>query len=157
MKTSILFLAFFICAICVPAQSVPPPQQQDSSIVGLAPGESARLNVLYPTVPVPVLQPICTVSLIIADDQGNVLKNLADVPILGGKAVSLTLNADTDLSATQGRAQIRGFSLTPATSSVGGYCRLIPSLDIVDNSTGRTLLHLETRITFRETAPTRMR
>jgi hypothetical protein len=33
-------------------------------------------------------------------------------------------------------------------SSAGGYCQVLPSLDIVDNATGRTLLHLETTVTF---------
>jgi len=127
--------------------STPPAQQQDSSSVGIAPGQTAKLNVVYPTVPEPVLQPLCTVTLGIADDQGNVLKN-QEFQISGGKTVSLSLDADTDLTSSQGHAQIRGLTQTPATSSGGGYCSLIPSLDIVDNATGKTTVHLETRVTF---------
>jgi hypothetical protein len=123
-----------------------PPQQHDSTVVGIAAGQTAKLNVLYPSVPAPILQVMCAVTLNLVDDQGNVLKS-QDFQILGGKTVSLSLNADTDLQGDH-RAQIRALTLTPPTSSRGGYCALLPSLDIVDNATGRTLVHLETSITY---------
>jgi hypothetical protein len=125
----------------------PYPQQQDSSMTGIASGQTARLSALYPSAPAPFLQPICSVTLTIADDQGDALKS-QEFQILGGKAVSLALNADTDLTASSGHALLHGLVLTPAVSSSGGYCRLLPSLDIVDNTTGKTVVHLEMRVTF---------
>jgi hypothetical protein len=81
------------------------------------------------------LQPVRSVTLVIADDQGNALRSQQDVQILGGKSVSLSLNADTDLTASQGYAQIHAFTLTPA----------------------KTVMQLETRVTFPQQSPLRVR
>jgi len=117
----------------------------NSSVVGIVAGQTARLNVLYPAVPAPLLQTMCSVTASIADDQGTVLKT-QDFQMLGGKSASLSLNADTDLRGHA--AQIHALTLTPAATPAGGYCSILPSLDIVDNATGKTLVHLETTITY---------
>jgi hypothetical protein len=114
-------------------------------VVGIASGQTARLNVLYPSIPAPLLQVMCNVTVSIVDDQGGVLKT-QDFQMLGGKTASISLNADTDLP--EHAARIHALAITPAVSSAGGYCQVLPSLDIVDNATGRTLLHLETTVTF---------
>jgi len=123
-----------------------PSQQHNSSVVGIAAGQTARLNVLYPSIPAPLLlQVMCHVTVSIVDDQGGILKT-QDFQMVGGRSVSISLNADTDLPAHA--AQIHALTLTPATSSAGGYCQVLPSLDIVDNATGKTLVHLETTVTY---------
>jgi hypothetical protein len=127
--------------------SFTPPQQRNSSVVGIAAGQTARLNVLYPSIPAPLLQVMCAVTVSIVDDQGGVLKT-QDFQMLGGKTSSLSLNADTDLPGGH-TALIHALTLTPATSSAGGYCEVLPSLDIVDNATGKTLVHVETTVTLR--------
>ena len=43
-------------------------QQRTSGVVGITAGQTARLNVVYPTVPAPLLQVMCSVILAIADD-----------------------------------------------------------------------------------------
>jgi hypothetical protein len=122
-----------------------PPQQHNSSVVGLAGGQTARLNVLYPSIPAPLLQVMCAVTVSIVDDQGGVLKT-QDFQMLGGKSASISFNAD-DLPGGH-TALIHALTLTPATSPTGGYCEVLPSLDIVDNATGRTLVHVETTVTY---------
>jgi hypothetical protein len=122
-----------------------PSQQHNSSMVGIAAGQTAKLNVLYPSIPAPLLQVMCHVTVSIVDDQGDVLKT-QDFQMLGGKSVSISVNADTDLPGHA--AQIHALTFTPATSSAGGYCQVLPSLDIVDNATGKTLVHLETIVTY---------
>ena len=48
-------------------------QQHNSSVVGIAAGQTAKLNVLYPSVPAPLLQVMCAVTVSIVDDQGPCL------------------------------------------------------------------------------------
>jgi hypothetical protein len=141
------FLATIVfSAVLAKAQSdFVPSQQHNSSVVGIAAGQTAKLNVLYPSIPAPLLQVMCHVTVSIVDDQGGVLKT-QDFQMLGGRSVSISLNADSDLPAHS--AQIHALTLTPATSPAGGYCQVLPSLDIVDNATGKTLVHLETSITY---------
>ena len=61
-------------------------QQLTSGVVGLTAGQTARWNVLYPTAPAPILQPLCSVTLNIADDQGKILKTLAVSQFVAGEA-----------------------------------------------------------------------
>jgi hypothetical protein len=146
MKRFSLLAIVVLSAALVRAQGdFVPSQQHNSSVVGLAAGQTAKLNVLYPPIPAPLLQAMCTVTLSIVDDQGAVLKT-QDFQMLGGKSVSISLNADTDVPAHA--AQIHALTLTPPSSAAGAYCSVLPSLDIVDNATGRTLVHLETTITY---------
>ncbi len=77
--------------------------------------------------------------------------------MLGGTTATLSLNVDTDLPGKHS-AQIHALTLTPATSATGGYCEVLPSLDIVDTASGKTLLHVETTITYpRALTPTPVR
>ncbi len=147
MKRFSLLATIVFSAVLATAQgSFTPPQQHNSSVVGIAAGQTARLNVLYPSIPAPLLQVMCSVTLSIVDDQGAILKT-QDFQMSGGKTVSVSLNADTELSGGHA-AQIHALTLTPATSSAGGYCEVLPSLDIVDNASGKTVVHLETTVTY---------
>ena len=147
MKRFSLLATMLFSAVLVRAQGFTAPQLHNSTVVGIASGQTARLNVLYPALPAPLLlQVMCTVTASIVDDQGTVLKT-QDFQLVGGKTASISLNADTELPGAHA-AQIHALTLTPAASSAGGYCQVLPSLDIVDNATGRTLLHLETTVTY---------
>ena len=128
------------------AQGLTAPQLRNSSVVGIVGGQTARLNVLYPSIPAPFLQVMCSITVSIVDDQGTVLKT-QDFQMVGGKTASLSVNADTDLTGPH-TAQIHALTLTPAATPSGGYCEVLPSLDIVDNATGKTLVHLETSVTY---------
>lgn len=150
MKRFSLLATIVLTSVLVRAQGdFIPPQQHNSSVVGITSGQTAKLNVLYPSIPAPVLQVMCAVTVSIVDDQGGVLKT-QDFQMLGGKSVSLSLNADTDLPGAHS-AQIHALTLTRAVAP-GGYCEVLPSLDIVDNATGKTLVHLETFVTYARTS-----
>ena len=145
MKRFSYLATFGFSAVLASAQGFTPAQQHNSSVVGITAGQTAKLNVLYPSVPAPLLQVMCAVTLNLVDDQGTVLKS-QDFLMLGGRSVSVSLNVDTDLGGRS--AQIHALTLTPPTSASGGYCTVLPSLDIVDNATGKTAVHLETTITY---------
>ena len=155
MKSFSLLAALVFASVLVRAQGdFIPPQQHNSSVVGITSGQTARLNVLYPSIPAPLMQVMCGVTVSIVDDQGGVLKT-QDFLLLGGKSVSLSLDADTELPGHA--AQIHALTLTRAAVP-GGYCEVLPSLDIVDKTTGKTVLHLETTITYpRAVIPTLVR
>jgi hypothetical protein len=116
-------------------------QQRTSGVVGITPGQTARLNVVYPTVPAPLLQVLCSVSLAIADDQGKILKSDNVSQLIGGRSVSLDLNADTDLPGVA-RTQIHGLSVAP------NGCRLLATLELIDNSTQKTVLVVGSEQTY---------
>ncbi len=145
MKRFSLLSGILCSAVLLSGQGFVPSQLHNSGVVGIAAGQTAKLNVLYPAVPAPLLQAMCSVTLSILDDQGTVLKT-QDVQMLGGKTATLALNADTELSGHA--AQIHALTVTPPVSGAGGYCSILPSLDIVDNATGKTVVHLETTITY---------
>jgi hypothetical protein len=116
-------------------------QQRTSGVVGITPGQTARLNVVYPTVPAPLLQVMCSVSLAISDDQGKILKSNNVSQLIGGRSVSLDLNADTDLPGVA-RTQIHGQSVAP------NGCRLLATLELIDNSTQKTVLVVGSEQTY---------
>jgi hypothetical protein len=151
-----LLATMVFSAVLAGAQGFTAPQLHNSTVVGIASGQTAKLNILYPALPAPLLsQAMCAVTASIVDDQGTVLKT-QDFQMVGGKTASITLNADTELPGAHA-AQIHALTLTPAASPTGGYCQVLPSLDIVDNATGRTLVHLETTVTYPLAIPLRVR
>lgn len=132
MQTSFLLVAFLSGTL---AMAQPPSlqnQQWTTNVVGVATGETARLTVLYPTAPAQILQPLCTVTLNIADNQGNVLKTTTVSQFTAGKSVSLDINADTDLAGSA-RTEIHGYAVTPG-------CNLMAGLELIDNATQKTLI-----------------
>jgi hypothetical protein len=106
-------------------------QNQVSGSVGITGGQTARLNVVYPSIPGIALQQVCSVTLTISDDQGNTLKSASVAEFIAGHSVSLDLNADTDLVGKT-RTQIDGSIAAPLG------CQLITSLEIIDNLTQKT-------------------
>ena len=115
--------------------------QVTSGVVGITPGQTARFNVLYPTAPAPILQIVCSATLVFADDQGYVLKTKDVSQLTAGKSVSLDLNADTD-TAGSSRTQIHAFSVSPSG------CVYVATLELIDNVTQRTVLVVGSRQTY---------
>jgi hypothetical protein len=152
-----MFKTFFSTAIlstvavfCAAAQDQPLPlnsQIRTFGVVGLAPGQSAQLNVVNPGLPAPFLAIICNTRLSFVDDQNNELKSSATVQVLPGKSVSLVLNKDTDAPGTDGgRAPIRAIVRTPPLGpgsdnqmpAPNAYCPLVLSLELFNANTGKT-------------------
>lgn len=128
-------------ALAIAQTPVTAHQQMTSGVVGITPGQTARINVLYPTAPAPILQPLCSVTLNIADDQGKILKTLAVSQFVAGRSVSLDLNADTDLTGIS-RTEIHGFSVAPTG------CNFTGTLELIDNITQKTVLVIGSRQTY---------
>ena len=114
-------------------------QQWTSGVVGVAAGQTARLNVMYPSVPAPLLQVTCSATLAIADDQGTILKSKDFSLLSGGKSVSLDLEGD--LPGVM-RTQVHGLTTTP------GGCHLVATLEIFDNATQKTVVVVGSELTW---------
>jgi hypothetical protein len=103
---------------------------------GITPGQTARLNMV--NIETEVLLPAVQVELSFIDSDGNTL--LQKVHTLHqGKAVALDLNGN--LFAGRGRTQIRAlarFVGTPDTRDDPFFRNCLPTLEVVDNTTGRT-------------------
>jgi hypothetical protein len=149
MRMSFLLSGFILNVAMVMAQgSLTSTQQHTSGVVGITTGQTARLNVLYPSVPAPILQILCSATLVIADDQGKILKSQDAQQLIGGKSVSLDLNADTDLPSGANRVQIHALTLTPNPG-----CTLVPTLEIFDNATGKTVVVVGSKVTWPRPQP----
>ena len=86
--------------------------------------------------------------LVIADDQGKIIKSEDAQQLIAGKSITLDLNADTDLPSGTNRVQIHALTLTPNPG-----CALIPTLEIIDNFTGKTVVILGSKVTFPRPQP----
>jgi len=116
-------------------------EQRTTGILGITAGQTARLHVLYPRAPAPILQVLCTVSLGIDDDQGNNLKSKDPAQLTPGKSFSLDVNADTDLAGAP-RTQVYGFSIA------ANSCHLVTNLEIIDNATQKTIAVIRGETTY---------
>ncbi len=130
----------------------PGPQVLTIGMVGLALGQTARLNALN----LPGFQEIhtvpCNITLSLVDDQGATLKT-ATMNIDSGKALHLDLARD-EVNGDSSRLQIRGVILqvvpspeplgtpeVPIPVSLG--CSVAPTLEIFDSASGITTAVLE--------------
>jgi hypothetical protein len=77
----------------------------------------------------------------ITDNQGRDLKTKAFSGFTSGKSVSLDLNADTDLKGLP-RAEIYASAVAPAG------CNFIATLELIDNTTQKTVLVVEVKRTY---------
>jgi hypothetical protein len=152
----------------VAAQDTPPSlpltsQIRTTGMIGLAAGDSARLNVLNPGLPAPFLSILCFAQLSFVDDQNTEL-SAAIYRVLPGHSVSLTLNADTDVTlGSDGRLEVRGVLRTPPLLEppppdvpipINGFCPLVATLEVSNNSTARTRMVLpDLRIVFPPVLP----
>lgn len=138
---------FAIAGVGLFAQSTPVAPAEEartSGMVGLVDGQAARLNVLNPGAALPAIGPACVASLEFWDGQGLLLKSLT-VNVAAGKSAYLDLFSDKDL-ALSGivRREIRAtISMPPvpataAATTVPSGCKLIGTLEILEESSGKT-------------------
>ena len=136
--------------------STTPEFAMTTGIVGVTSVQTARLNVLnlHPVIP-GVAAVACPATLEFYDDTGALLKQLVVTNISPANAVSLVFKPPVPSTAVGARAQIRAVVLTPSTSPIANPgsgsglvspplmpislgCSVMPSLEIIDDSTGVT-------------------
>src|SRR5262249_31475852 len=120
-----------------PVASLLPSVQFSSGMVGLASGQTARLNVVNVGVPTPSPVP-CVVALAFLDSDSKILKQMF-VSVGFGKAAFV----DLVMGKSAGRFQIRGIGynplLTPGPAIPQALsCSFVPTLELFDTETGRT-------------------
>jgi hypothetical protein len=139
---------FTLIAAGVSAQVAPAPIVETSGMVGLAFGETARLNVLNPGASVPATAAACSAAVSFIDAGGNVLKSTT-LTIAPGTSMSFDLRSDADLDLTVAeRREIRATltippvpSSTSSTPAAGG-CIYVKTLEVFENASLRTLVVL---------------
>lgn len=136
---------FALAAVGAFAQStIPPMVTKTSGMVGVAEGQTARLNVLNPGVAAPALGMICSATLSFLNSAGTVLKSATVTVTPGSAAAPFDLSGDSDLKLfLDEREQIRATVSVPAivpppASGPLSACTLIGTLEIFDSITKRT-------------------
>ena len=141
-----LMCALALGAMSLAAQTIPADTVQTTPMVGIATGQTARLNLLNPGVLPPTLGVVCTAEVTYFDGAGAVRKT-ASVTVSPGTSVPVDLRSDVDLSlAPATRLEIRTTIAIPivppptstSTTTTAPACKLIPTLEIFDSITGRT-------------------
>jgi len=128
----------------IPMPNTPVTETRTSGAVGIAQGETARFNVLRPN---ETATATCSAVLTYFDGAGTQLKT-STVTVAPGTVGFLDLFSDTDLAlAADQRKQIRVTVAVPVatpsslpsstTAKAVPVCRLIPTLEIFDEVTGR--------------------
>ena len=150
-----LTCALAVTALALSAQVTPVSSSQTvetTGMVGFADTQTAQLNLLNVGVPGPgVTAAICAATVTFLDANGTVLKT-GVLTAASGRSSALVLH-DTDLKLTSNeRREIRAtiatlFPPPPAANATtpivaGAVCKLIPTLEIFDTATGRTLVTL---------------
>ena len=137
-------LAALVMAL-VPARAQPSSEPGVGfAMVGIAAGQSARVNALNMGSRSSTQNSSCSVTLQFLDTQGQVLKQTV-VTLRPGKSASLDLSHD-QLPGDDLRAEIRtvllfGYSggAPPGPEILQQFdCNIVPSLEVYDNDTGRT-------------------
>lgn len=137
---------FTMASAAVFAQSTTAPAEvmRTTGMIGLAEGQTARLNVLNPGVLAPAVGVICPATLAFIDGAGKVLKS-ASVSVNPGQSQRFDLFSDADLNlAPDARTEIRAVIDIPGIVAAGSTamqpaaCTLIGTLKIFDSLTRRT-------------------
>jgi hypothetical protein len=134
------------------AQTNMPVVVKTTGMVGLAEDQTARLNLLNPGVVPGATAAVCTANVSFIDATGTVVKT-ATVSVAPGTSGGLNLDSQADLNLVVGaRREIRAVITLPgvvpppspatASSSIVEACKLIPTLEVFDTLTGRTLVVL---------------
>jgi hypothetical protein len=119
------------------------PAFRTSGMVGLAAGQTARLNVMNPGTEGPAIAgPSCSAQLAFVNAAGLVLKSLL-VNVPAGQSTPFDLEREVDLASVTGlRVEVRATIKPPASVATAtanaATCRLIPTLEVFDDATGRT-------------------
>jgi hypothetical protein len=144
---------FVLATVGLYAQTaITPPLQvaRTSGMVGIAEGQSARLNALNPGDAPTSTAAGCSALLAFLGDDGKVLKS-AIVNVTAGAGAHIDIDSDKDLAlAVNARREIRAtITIPPAppptatsTTPVKPVCKLIGTLEIFDTLNGHTLVSL---------------
>jgi len=120
---------------------------QTTGMVGIADAQTAQLNLLNPGVLAPAVGMICKATVSFVDAGGTVLKSTT-LTVIPGQSMSFSLRSDTDLNLVAGdRREIRAtISIpaiaTPTATATPAACKMIPTLEMLDTVSGRTLVAL---------------
>ena len=119
----------------------PPTSPAPFGMVGIAGGQTARLSVTIPPDSMLPEGPPVRVLLGFARANGQPVTSLDGVPkqtvltLMPGESASFDLSADFILTGGETRAEIRPVLLVPGGC---GSCRLIPTLEVIDDATDKT-------------------
>ena len=142
------------------AHSVPAIQ---FGILGITRGQTARINVANVSSPGNPLSPPdpCRVTMSFVDADGNVLVNNAGQPIQRevilqpGHAAFLQINGDNLVERNQARLTFRPVVVVTPIDSTYPPDPCIPTLEVINNTTGHSLLLSNgTSLTPAQTSPT---
>jgi len=138
---NLLLYAAFLSGTVVIAQTNPFQNvQRSTGVVSVASGQSARLNIVYPTVPAPLLLVTCNAIMTVEDEDGGVLASKSVQQLIAGKSVSLDFNVDS--TPHVGSIKIHGFSITTTG------CHLLTTLEVIDNATQKTVLVVPSEVSY---------
>ena len=154
MKVKSIHSALTLLAVVmalVPAAACAQPSSQPGvsfAMIGVATGQSARVNALNLGSRLSTQDSSCSVTLQFLDTKGQLLKQTV-VTLQTGKATSLDLGRD-QAPGDALRAEIRGVVLfgysggaSPGPDVLQQFdCNIVPSIEVYDNDTGRTNLIL---------------
>jgi hypothetical protein len=142
------FLTVFTCmaANAQPPTPSMPGQGFGFAVVGIAPGQSARINALN-QLPSPAAQVSagCRIALQFYDAEGQLIKEYVVASLAVGKSAAVDLNRD-DLPSDD-RLSLRavlvfgysgGANPPPQLLQQMATCNIVPSLEIYDNDTQKT-------------------
>ena len=126
-------LLLFLGAHAEPAQAFEDPNEKPSPMVGLASGQTARLNVV--NIGDPSIEP-CEVQMVFYDSQGKALAR--DVQKLDPGVATFLDVGYSDIGDPNARVQIRaGVKVV-----IGDPTLCLSSLEVFDNETGRTTVFI---------------
>jgi hypothetical protein len=137
-------------AFSLAAQATAPatvPAVRTTGMVGIAEGQTARLNLLNPGDQSAGAGVVCTAQVSFLDNSGIVLK-VGALTVIPGRSASLDLRSDTDLQLAVGnrrevRALIALMDVTPAANpATTPFCNVVPTLEIFNTVSGQTLVTL---------------
>jgi len=145
LKYASLMCALTLSAVVLCAQTGPIPTVETTAMVGIADAQTAQLNLLNPGVQSNATAAICTAAVSFIDANDAVIKTV-QLSVPPGKSMSAMLRSDVDLSLVSGaRREIRATITLPGlvpTAASAPACKLIPTLEIFDTITGKTLVTL---------------
>jgi hypothetical protein len=146
-----LTCALAFTALALSAQVIPVGTLQTTGMIGIAESQTAQLNLLNPGLQAPAIGITCTAAVAFVDGTGTVLKTTT-LNVAPGTSQPFDIRSDTDLNIVVAgdRREIRATILIPAvlppatgsTATPVPACKLIPTLEIFDTVSGRTLVTL---------------
>ena len=105
----VAFTARLMSGVAEEHTTIPPGSSllQTFGMVGIAAGQSMRVNVLNTGVLTPTAQPVsCATQVFFVNEQGVVVKR-ATVTASPGRSISIDIHRDVDIVASQSRVEVR--------------------------------------------------